>query len=90
VPAWINTDAVDGQLGEHVQGPRIAAADGGEILVAGDDAEILDDGSGRLEGPLPEFNKYGNYTGEDYYRCGRCGAEAIRRKDLDNCCGGAR
>lgn len=90
VPAWIETDAVDDQLGEHVDGPRIAAADGGELIVADDGGEIVDDSDERIEGPFPEFNKYGNYSGEDYYRCSACGAEAIRRKDLEDCCGGAQ
>jgi len=80
---------VDPQLGEHASGPAVVTSDGG-MIVAGDDAEIIDEDDGRLEGPLPEFNKYGNYTGEDYWRCGDCGAEAMRRKDLDDCCEGAR
>lgn len=80
---------VDPQLGEHASGPAVVTSDGG-IIVAGDDAELIDEDDDRLEGPLPEFNKYGNYTGEDYYRCGDCGAEAMRRTDLGDCCGGAR
>ena len=43
VPAWIDTDAVDEQLGEHVNAsPQVAATDGG-IINAGDDGEILTD-----------------------------------------------
>ena len=43
IPAWVDTDAVDEQLGMHVDGtPRVAATDGG-IIEAGDDGEILDD-----------------------------------------------
>lgn len=43
VPAWVDTDAVDEQLGEHVDaGPQVAATDGG-IVDAGDDAVILTD-----------------------------------------------
>jgi len=40
----------------------------------------------RLTGPHPEFDQYGQYTGSDYWRCSGCGAEAIRRSDLDKCC----
>lgn len=36
----------------------------------------------RIEGPIPEFNKYGNPTGYDYFRCTGCGVEAMRRRDL--------
>ena len=45
VPAWVDTGAVDAQLGEHTAAtPRVAAADGGEgIVVADDDGEILDE-----------------------------------------------
>jgi hypothetical protein len=42
IPAWVDPSALDDQLGAHVDGgPKRAAADGG-IIVAGDDAEILD------------------------------------------------
>jgi len=88
VPAWVDTDGLDDQLGEHVSGARVAATDGGaDIIDAGDDAEIVDDSDARITGPFPEFNKYGNYTGEDYWRCSGCGAEALRRQDLGDCCG---
>ncbi len=36
----------------------------------------------RIEGPIPEFNKYGDYTGYDFFRCTGCGVEAMRRRDL--------
>jgi len=46
IPAWVDRDSVDSQLGEHVDGEvRFAAADGG-IVVADDDAEIIDEGDG--------------------------------------------
>jgi predicted nucleic acid-binding Zn finger protein len=33
VPAWIDTDAVDEQLGEHVNaGPQVVATDGGQVV----------------------------------------------------------
>jgi hypothetical protein len=50
----------------------------------------MDAGDDRIEGPLPEFNKYGNYTGENYDRCGDCSAEGICRKELNDCCEDAR
>ena len=50
VPAWVDTDAVDEQLGEHVDaGPQVAATDGG-IVDAGDDGEILTDGDDTDDG----------------------------------------
>ena len=43
IPNWADSDAIDSQLGEHVEAsPRVAATDGGDVIVAGDDAEILD------------------------------------------------
>ncbi len=43
IPPWVDTDAVDAMLGEHVDAtPQVAATDGG-ILEAGDDGEILTD-----------------------------------------------
>jgi len=84
--AELGTADVDPQLGEHASGPAVVTSDGG-IINAGDDAEIVDDSDARITGPFPEFNKYGNYTGEDYWRCSGCGAEALRRQDLGDCCG---
>ena len=52
-----------------------------------DPGALKHDGShDRIEGPLPEFDKFDRYTGYDYYRCRRCGAEAMRRLDLEGCC----
>lgn len=91
LPAHV-ADAVDVDplLGDAVPGEvRVVASDGG-IIVAGDDGEILDeaddDSRDRIEGPIPEFDKYGDYTGYTYVRCRDCGAEAMRRRDLDECC----
>ncbi len=42
--------------------------------------------SGRIEGPLQELDKHGNPTGESYFRCRACGREAMRKKDLEDCC----
>lgn len=35
-----------------------------------------------IEGPIPEFDKYGDHTGHNYFRCTGCGVEAMRRRDL--------
>ncbi|MFC6975837.1 hypothetical protein ACFQL1_15995 [Halomicroarcula sp. GCM10025709] len=43
----------------------------------------------RIEGPIPEFDKFGQHTGEHFYRCTDCRAEAMRERDLADCCGGA-
>jgi hypothetical protein len=40
----------------------------------------------RIAGPIPEYNKFDEYTGTTYYRCTRCGAESLRRIDLQECC----
>lgn len=73
VPTWVSDDDVAGDLGEHVDAtPRQAAADGGEIIVAGDDAEILDESPGYTEHVEPA--KQG---GERYVRCEGCGRELL-------------
>jgi len=51
IPAWVNADAVDPQLGLHVTGP--VATDGG-IIEAGDDGEILDGGDDCACEDLPD------------------------------------
>lgn len=33
-----------------------------------------------------EFDQYDRYTGYDYFRCTRCGAERMRRSLLEGCC----
>lgn len=78
IPDWANDEAIDSQLGDHVQNER-AVADGGSV-------ESEKQPHARITGPHPEFDKYGQYTGSDYWRCTGCGAEAIRRSDLDKCC----
>jgi hypothetical protein len=35
-----------------------------------------------IEIPIGEFDKYGDYTGYDYFRWAGCGVEAVRRRDL--------
>jgi hypothetical protein len=43
----------------------------------------------RIRGPIPEYNRFGEYTGVTYFRCRACGAESLRRIDLRGCCDGA-
>jgi len=43
----------------------------------------------RIAGPIPEFDRFDQYTGHDYFRCTLCGAESLRRIDLEGCCDGA-
>ena len=40
----------------------------------------------RIAGPIPEYNRWDEYTGVTYYRCTNCGAESLRRIDLTECC----
>ena len=40
----------------------------------------------RIRGPIAEFDADGHLTGATYYRCQRCEDEAMRRRDLENCC----
>jgi hypothetical protein len=50
--------------------------DSTEILVAGDDGEILTDGP-EWVGPFTEFNQYGEPTGHTFVRCPECGVEVL-------------
>ncbi|MFB6083861.1 MAG: SWIM zinc finger family protein [Halorientalis sp.] len=46
VPSWVNTDAVDSLLGDHVEGgPVVAASDGGVLASYVDRSESDGDGS---------------------------------------------
>ena len=40
----------------------------------------------RIDGPIPEYNQFSEFTGTTYFRCRDCGAEALRRIDLQGCC----
>lgn len=56
-----------------------------------DSAGVQSTGTTRtIEGPIPEFDRYGEPTGYDYYVCSACGREAMRRRDLSGCCRAAR
>jgi len=42
----------------------------------------------RVEGPIPEIDRYGEPTGYSYFACTLCGREAMYKSDLDACCTG--
>ena len=44
----------------------------------------------RIEGPLPEYNRFDEFTGVTYFRCRSCAAEALEREHLIDCCPEAR
>ena len=48
------------------------------VYEAADSAGILDEESDRWEGPFPEYDKYGELTGERYYKCRDCRWGALR------------
>ena len=86
VPAWVDPDAVDTRLGEHVTASADAdtetdapavATDGGEIVVAGDDGEILDEDD---ENDGPGYSRHREppaQGGKEYVRCEGCGRELL-------------
>jgi hypothetical protein len=57
--------------------PTTTIADGGRAAEGGDRTAAE-----HVEGPYWERDPYGGYTGATYYRCRRCGVEALRRTDL--------
>jgi hypothetical protein len=73
IPAWVATEGVDDQLGEHVDGePRIATTDGG-IIVADDDGEIIDEGDDRPD----DCQCLAEYTDNDALACWACYREGF-------------
>jgi hypothetical protein len=50
--------------------------DSTEILVAGDDGEILTDGP-EWVGPFTEYDRYGEPTGHTFVRCPECGVDVL-------------
>ncbi len=71
VPAWVDTDAVDPDLGAHVDAtPRVAATDGG-IIEAGDDGEILDDEPASDDG-RPDDCDCGDWNADAELPCWPC------------------
>jgi len=39
-----------------------------------------------IEGPIPETDRYGDYTGHDYFACTGCGVEAMTERDVERVC----
>lgn len=67
VPAWADRSAVDPDLGRHVAGgPRVAAADGGEIVST--DA----DGDGELDDARPDDCDCAPFMADDGLPCWPC------------------
>lgn len=67
--------------------PERPVADGG----AGTERSLKDvPEGGRVDGPIQELDKHGQATGASFYRCRVCGTEAMRRRDLEQCCPVAR
>ena len=44
----------------------------------------------RITGPIPEYNRFDEFTGVTYHRCRACDAEALEREHLTDCCPEAR
>ena len=40
----------------------------------------------RIEGPIPEYDRFDQYTGYTYFRCTECGRESLTREGLAGCC----
>jgi len=77
VPAWVDTDAVDPQLGAGVGAtPQVAATDGG-IVNAGDDAEIVDDTDDDVDDGRPdECDCLPTFEGLPCFACYQAGHDA--------------
>lgn len=68
--------------------PSRAMTDGG--VETTEQSEAATAPTRRIQGPTDEFDKYGTRTGSEYYRCSNCGREAMRKRDLDDCCPAAQ
>jgi len=82
VPAWVDTDAVDDQLGQHVDGgPRQVATDGGsDVIDAGDDGVILegdDDGNDDVDDGRPDDCDCGDWNAGLELPCWPCYREGF-------------
>jgi hypothetical protein len=59
IPAWVDADEVDGQLGEHVEEtPKVAVTDGGVTLASFADEEADEDGCWCDTHSIPCFECY--------------------------------
>jgi len=76
IPAWVDGDAIDGQLGEHVDsGPEVVATDGG-IIEAGDGAEILEADDGGDDRP-DDCDCLNSHITDDPLACWACVREGF-------------
>jgi hypothetical protein len=70
--------------------PKPVISDGGQpTSERRQEASTTDESAvGDVDGPFWERDPYGGYTGVSYYRCRRCGTEALHRKELlsGECC----
>ncbi|MXR50655.1 hypothetical protein GRX03_03400 [Halovenus sp. WSH3] len=76
IPNWVNDDAVDPLLGEHVEGPRRIASDGGSSVVnpKGSDGEDGEDSNQR-----PDDCSCLESMGPDDPPCWPCAREGFQR-----------
>jgi hypothetical protein len=76
IPAWVDGDAIDGQLGEHVDSePEVVATDGG-IIEVGDGAEILEADDGGDDRP-DDCDCLDSYITDDPLACWACVREGF-------------
>jgi hypothetical protein len=71
----------DGRL--PIPEPRVVVHDGGTTDSTPADERLPTVRTHEFEGPFPEFDRYGQFTGGRYFRCRRCSREVIRRQDLN-------
>lgn len=84
-----HVDGAGGSIGAATE-PAIATdggmidADEDSIVAKGDDGtEILEDDGDPWKGPFAEHDKYGELTGERFYRCRDCGTEVHEESGRD-------
>ena len=59
IPAWVDSDEVDAQIGEHVDGmPKVAVTDGGVTLASFADEDTDEDGCWCDDHSMPCFDCY--------------------------------
>jgi hypothetical protein len=63
----------DGRL--PIPEPRVVVHDGGTIDSTPADERLPTVRTHEFEGPFPEFDRYGRFTGGRYFRCRRCSRE---------------
>ncbi|NKE37521.1 hypothetical protein GWG54_17250 [Natronococcus sp. JC468] len=98
IPTWGDESAITLPFGEFIDditdglepsagasSSRSVATDGGiTVHEAADDTEILESGeSDPWDGPFPEYDCYGQLTGERYFRCRSCGREVLESIGCD-------